>query len=821
MSTILQDLKHGWRVLTRNRGFTAAAIIVLALGIGANVAIFSGLNGLFLRPLPVERPNQLVELGFGQKGAFGEFNFSYPDFRDIQNQESGFLEMFAYDVGLDGLNSGRRTDRVVTSFVTGNYFSVLGLKPAVGRLIVPAEGNPTGDDSVLVLGYSYWKSRFDGDPNVVGKQVSVNGHAFTIVGVAPKGFHGLLSVLDMQAYMPLNMSKIDHGSDNWINQRDTHDLYVLGRLKSGVSLQRARASLKVIAARLSRDYPKTDAGAMPRMFPIREARLSPQPQPGHYDRELIAIGLFLGLATLLLLLACFNVANLLLVRATAQEHEMAVRAALGASRRRLAFQVLTESLLLALLGGGAGILVGAWASDLLSSVNFNVGVNYHFDFGLDWRVFAYTCLAVVIAGFLVGVVPALRGARAFPGDAQHGESRTFSAGRHRLRNLLVVAQIAASMILLIAAGLFARSLGAVEHVNLGFNPHHVLNLSMDTEEAGYTKEKGKEFYKELLARVRSFPGVQSASLAYCVPLGVIEQDDPIYVEGQLPPPGQPATRFFDNQVSPGYFETLGIPILRGRAFSDADKASTRRVAIVNQSMARRLWPNEDPIGRRFKLYSQSDPWTTVVGVARDSKYRSIVGQPIPYFYLPLSQDFDYLETLQVRTLQRPQAMAQAIEQQIHILAQNLPVFHVETMEQSMDGPFGLLDFRLGAALAGVIGLVGLILAVVGVYGVVSYAGNRRTHEIGIRMALGAQPLDIWELVFAQGLAVVMGGVIAGLLGACALARMLTSFIFGVSTYDPVTFVAVAVLMALVAFAACYIPARRAAKVDPMVALRYE
>jgi macrolide transport system ATP-binding/permease protein len=821
MSTILQDMKHGWRVLARNPGFTAAAIIVLALGIGANIAIFSGLNGLFLRPLPVQEPNQLVELGFGQKGVVGEFNFSYPDFRDIRNQETRDLELFAYRVGLDGLSDGRRTDRIITSFVTGDYFTALGLKPALGRLILPSEGDISGSNPVLVLGYSYWKSRFAGDPAVVGKQISVNGRAFTIVGVGPKGFRGLLSVVDMQAYMPLNMSKIDHGTNDWINERHTHGLYVVGRLKPGVALQQARASLKVIAARLSSEYPKTDAGATPRMFPIREARLSPEPQPGHYDREILAITLFLGLAALLLLLACFNVANLLLVRATAREHEMAVRSALGAGRRRLARQVLTESLLLALLGGGAGILVGVWASGLLSSINFNIGVNYHLDFGLDWRVFAYTCAAVVIAGIVVGVVPAMRAARALPGDAQHGESRTVTGGRHRLRNVLVVAQIAASMILLIAAGLFARSLGAVEHIDLGFNPHHVLNLTMDTHQAGYKDAQAREFYKQLLARVRALPGIQFASLAYAVPMSVTESDDPIYVEGQLPPPGQPATRFFDNQVSPGYFETMGIPIVRGRAFTDADKQSTQLVAIVNQTMARRLWPNEDPIGRRFKMYSQSNPWTTVVGVAQDSKYRSIIGKSLPYFYTPLSQDFSNLATLQVRTLQPPQTMAREIEQQIHSLAPDLPVFDVQTMEQALNTPFGLLDFHLGALIAAALGILGLILAVVGVYAVVSYAANRRTHEIGIRMALGAQPGDIWKLVFAQGLAVVMVGVIAGLLGAFAAARMMAGFIFGVSAYDPITFIAVAVLMGFVALAACYIPARRATRVDPMVALRYE
>ncbi|MDE3181157.1 MAG: ABC transporter permease, partial [Acidobacteriota bacterium] len=735
---LVRDLHYGLRQLARNPGFAVAAVVVLALGIGANVAIFCGLNGLFLRPLPVKNPNQLVEFAFGQRGALGEFNFSYPDFRDLRDQMTTVQDIFAYRFGVDGLSDGHHAGRIVTSFVTGNYFAALGLKPALGRLISSEEGNPAGSNPVLVLGYSYWRSRFGGDPRVIGRQVNVDGHAVTIIGVAPKDFRGLLSIVDMQAYLPINMAAIA-GDEHWTEERHTHDLFVFGRLMPGTSLKDARASLAVIGSRLSREYPKIDAAAALRVFPEKDARLSPQPQPGHYARTMIAIWLFLGMAVLLLLLACFNVANIFLVRSTAREHEMAVRAALGASRGRLARQVLAESFLAALLGGGAGILAGAWASRLLSSINFNVGIPYHLDFGLDWRVFAYACAAVVVAAILVGVVPALRAARASAADARLGESRTFAAPRHRLRNTLVAAQIAVSMVLLIAAGLFARSLGAVEHIDLGFHARRVLNLTMNTHEAGYNGAQAKEFYKELLAGVRALPGIRSASLAAIVPLSARESDDAIYVEGRLPPPGQPATRFFDNQVSPGYFETMGISIVRGRAFTEADKSSTRLVAIVNQTMASRLWPNEDPIGRRFKMYNSSNPWTTVVGVARDSKYRSILDASLPYFYLPLSQDFSSDETLEVRTLRPPETMAREIERQIHRLAPDLPVSNVQTMEQAMDTPWGIFDFHLGKWLAGVIGLIGLMLAIVGIYGVVSYAASRRTHEIGIRMALGAQP----------------------------------------------------------------------------------
>ncbi|MGH9404514.1 MAG: ABC transporter permease [Terriglobia bacterium] len=821
LETLGQDIRYGFRQLRRNPGFTAVAVVTLALGIGVNTALFSVLNGIFLRPLPVRDPGQLVELAFGQRGAFGEFNFSYPDFRDIREQDSSFTGMLAYRVGFDGLSDGRSVGRVTASFVTGNYFTLLGLKPARGRLILPSEGNISGSNPVLVLGYDYWKSRFTGNPDVIGKQVSVDGRAMTIVGVAPKGFRGLLSIVEMQAYLPLNMAGLMGRGTRWFTERDTHDLFVLARLKRGQSVDQAQAALDVIAGRLSREHPKTDAGATPRVFPQREARLSPQPQPGHYNREMVAFGLFLGLAILLLLLACFNVANILLVRATAREHEMAVRSALGAGRGRVSRQVLTESLLLAFLGGGAGIVLGIWASAVLSTIHFNIGIPYQLDFGFDWRVAAYTIAAIIAAGIIVGIGPAIRAARARPGEALHDGGRTVARGRHRLRNALVAAQVAASIVLLIAAGLFTRSLAQVQHIDLGFNPSHVLNLSMNLHDAGYSQAQGREFYKELLARVRALPGVRSASLAALIPLGVGENDDAIYIEGQSRVPGRPATRLFDNQVSPGYFEAMQIPILRGRAFTEADNQLAPLVALINQAMAHRFWPNQDALGKRFKVDSESNPWTTVVGIAKDGKYRSVVGATPPYFYLPLAQDYSAVETLEVRTALAPESAAGEIERQIHELAPDLPLFDIQTMEESLNNPYGLLDFHLGAGIAATLGLLGLILAVIGVYGVVSYAASRRTHEIGIRMALGAQPGDIWKMVFKQGLVVVGAGVIAGLLLAGGAARLLSGFLFGVSVYDPLTFAGVAVLLSVVALLACLIPARRVAKVHPMDALRYE
>jgi predicted permease len=822
MGTLLADLRYGLRMLARNPGFTAVAVLTLGLGIGANTAIFSAVNALFVRTIGVQNPGALVSLGFSHKKDVGFSLVSYPDFQDMQRQAGQSADLFAYRWGIDGLSEGDRADQISANYVTGNYFTALGVKPALGRLILPSEGGVPGADPVMVLGYSYWKTRFGGDPSIIGREVRVDGHPVTIVGVAQKGFRGVLNEAEVPAYLPLNMSSIE-GFGDLLTNRDARALFALGRLRRGASLQQAQASMNVIATRLSEQYPKTDLGANIWLLPQREAAINPLAKPGEYQREWAAAGLFLALAILVLFLACFNVANILLVRATTREHEMAVRAALGAPRHRLVRQLLTESLLLAFFGCAAGITVGSWGSSLLGSIHEVGGaLPVNLNFGLDGRVLAYAVGAAILAALVVGAVPAHRAARVDPGEALHEGGRTVAGGRRRLRSILVVAQVAGSMVLLIVAGLFTRSLQRAQQMDLGFNPAQVLNLTMDPHEAGYSEAQGREFYRDLLARVRALPGVQSASLALSVPASQFADYDAVYVEGHLPRPGEAPPTISVNHVSTAYFETMGIPIRSGRAFLDSDTATAPRVAVINQTMARELWPNEDALGRRFRMNGESGPLTQVVGIARDCNYINLLAKATPYIYVPLAQEYVSLETLQVRTKAAPESMIGDVEEQVHSLASGLPIFGVETMEQGLNSGFaGFYAFHLGAYLAAALGLLGLILAVVGVYGVISYSASQRTHEIGIRMALGARPGDIWQIAFRQGLAIVGVGALIGILAALALTRVMASFLYGVSAHDPLTYLGVTLLIVAVTLLACYVPARRATSVDPMVALRYQ
>jgi putative ABC transport system permease protein len=818
ISELGQDIRYGLRQLQRNPGFTAVAVLMLALGIGANTAIFSVVNGLFLRGLAVRSPGELVSMGF-QQGKTAIPVFSYPDLKDIGDQAGSLMEVLGYKFGIDGLSEGGHADRIITNYVTGNYFSVLGVKPALGRLILPSEGLPGHSDSIIVLGYAYWKSRFGGDPHVIGKRVQIDGERVTIVGVAPRGFHGPLKEVDIQAFMPLNMVRLSFGFP--LQNRDARGVFALGRLKPGVTLAEAQAALNVIANRLAQKYPTTDARAGIHVYPQVDAALTPMPQPGMYQKELAVMALFLTLAALVLLLACVNVANILLVRATAREHEMTVRAALGAPGGRLVRQLLTESLLLALFGCAAGVLVGAWASSALSLIYIHMGLPISLNFGLDWNVLGYSAVAALLAGMIVGILPALRASRANPGAALHEGGRTTSARHNRLRNVLVVAQVAGSIVILTVAGLFTRSLLKARQMGLGFNSSHLTNFAMDPHEIGYNEARGKEFYKNLLERVRALPGVKSAALAFTYPSnGVYINASSVYVEGHLPPKGEPPPTIYVNNVSPDYFKTLGIPIVEGRPFADTDTAKAQGVAVINETMARQFWPKEDPIGKQFTLGSATGKAVEVVGVARDSKYYDLFSKPIPYFYRCLDQEYISIQTLQVRSMLPPATLDRQVERQIHELAPGLPVFDVQTMKQALEEG-GFYQFRLSAYFAAALGLLGLILATVGVYGVTSYSTSQRSREIGIRMALGARPGDIWRSVFRQGLVIVGMGAVAGVVIALGLTRVMSHMLFGVTASDPVTYLGATILIAAVTLLACYIPARRATKVDPMVALRYE
>jgi predicted permease len=789
-----------------------------------NTTIFSVINGMLLRPLPVPHAEQLAVLAMGHPGMSGFDRFSYPDYQDISRQTNVFSGLLAYRITLTALSADRKVDQAILTRVSGNYFSALGIYAAAGRLILPSEGQTPGADPILVLGYSYWKKRFAGDSQVIGKHVEVNGHPVTIVGVAPKGFHGAYAILDSDGYVPLSASIGSKGMEEnsveelW-TQRGDRSLSLLGRLKSGVSLKQAQASLTVAAQHISEQYPATDKGMSVTAFPEKLARPDPDP-----DNSLPKVAVaFTILAALVLLVACFNIANVLLVRVTVRQREMGIRAALGAGRWRLVRQHLTESMLLALLGGGAGLLLANWAAGFLSSLPLGTNLPISFNFEPDLRVYVYALVSVLVSTVMVGLIPALRVARYDVNSVLREGGRTASEGRRRhiARNTLVVAQLAGSLLLLIVAGLFVRSLNKAQQTYLGFDPNHVVNFSLDVQQMGLDKTHGEQFFRQVDERMRALPGVVSVAQAFVVPMGVVSTDGAVTVEGRPVEPGEHVPTVMYNDVTPSYFDTLRMPILSGRAFTDADSERAPAVAIINQTMARQFWSSENPLGKRFSIKGPSGPFIEVVGIVQDAKYKSVVDEPTPFFYFPLSQVYVDFRTVHVRTSLPPEKLQRDIETNLHALAPDIPVKEMQTMTQALQGINGFFFFRFGAQLTSTMGLLGLILAVVGVYSVVSYAAVQRTHEIGIRMALGAAPQDILRMVLRQSVVVVGVGLAVGLAAAFAGTRAIASLIVGVRPTDATTFVTVVILLAVIALVACWIPARRATRVNPLVALRYE
>jgi macrolide transport system ATP-binding/permease protein len=819
LDTLVQDVQFGARVLRKNPGFTIMAVLTLALGIGVNTAIFSMVNSLLLRPMPVPNPEQITVLAYQQERGSLRTDFSYGDFRDLRKQTAAvFSGLAGYQIGLDGISTNGRGERLLTGYVSGNFFSMLSLQPALGRLILPSEGEAPNADPVVVLGYAYWKSHFAGNPAVIGSKVSVNGHPVTIVGVAPESFHGPYALLEMQAYLPFGMLAIEGGPPEFMTDRKVRDVFVVGRLQASTDIGQAQQVLNVVAGRLAAEYPKENKGLSIRVFP--EVRARPNPDPDN-TIGIVSI-LFLCLAGLVLLLACGNVANILLVRATVREREMAIRTALGAGRVRLIRQLLTESILLALFGSAAGVALGCAGSAVLSSIQIQTDLPVRFDFGLDWRILAYAVAAALLAGIVVGIVPALRSSRGNLNAVLRTGGRGVVRNKNTLRTTLVVAQVAGSLMLLVVAGLFTRSLTQARRTNLGFNPGHLLNLSMDPVEIAYSKDQSLAFFKELLQRVRTMPGVESACTAAFVPMGYINNADTVEIPGYEIPPGQPPVRLDGNVVYGDYFQTLEIPVLRGRVFSEADDSKTRYVAVINDAMAKKFWPNQDPIGRTFRINADMQRPVEIVGIVGDARYNGVTGAIRPYFYIPYLQHFDLfsMQTLQVRTSSSAGTMLPELQRTIGNLAPQLPVFDVKTMEQGLNTLNGFLLFQIGAGLAAALGILGLILAVVGVYGVISYATSQKTQEIGIRLALGANPGNILKSVLGQGLLIIGIGLLIGLGAAFAAARLIADFVT-VSPTDPLTYIFVSMLLALVALAACYVPAHRAMRVDPMIALRYE
>ncbi len=813
-----RDVTTAWRMLRKTPGFTWAAILTLALGIGANVAIFSIVDAVLLRPLPARNPGQLVVLAYEQRGGKLESYFSYPNMRDIRGQTKVvFSGMATYRTSFDGLGANGHAQRVLSAYVSGNFFSLLGLWPALGRLIEPSEGGVYSAHPEIVLSYAFWKSQFGGDRGVVGRSVSLNGHPVTVVGVGPRGFHGVFPFVETQVYLPMSMMMVENWmSRSLLQDRNGGPFQIWARLRRGVSVAQAQAALNVVAARLASEHPKSDAKFSLAAIPETLARpipMQPNPVPA-------VAALFMALGAMVLVLACVNVANLLLVRAVSRGRELAIRAALGCSRGRLVRQLLTESLLLAFLGGAGGVLLGMWICGEIGSVSFSPGLPLLLDFPFDWRVFLFAFGAALFTGILVGILPALRASRVAPGAILHEAGRSVTSGRQRLRSVLVVAQVAGSLMLLVVAALFARSLERVQHLHLGFDSAHVLNASMDPSEIGYSDAQARVFYKEMLERARALPGVRSAAIAYTIPMRTYTPEmDFIDVEGYTTPPGQPKPLVNFNSVSPGYFRTMRIPLVRGRTFTAADNRNAQYVAIVNEAMAKKFWPDEDPIGQRLRLIHSAGQWREVVGVVSDSRMLTPFGKIAPFFFIPFAQNFASYATLQLRTLGPAASAIPEARNLIRSLAPGLPVFDVGTMREAISGS-GYLIFRFGAVLAAALGLLGLVLALVGVYGVTSYAASQRTREIGIRMALGARPAQILKITFGQGAILVGTGLVIGLAGALGAARLAASFLI-VSPTDPLTFIAVPIVLAAVALAACYLPARRAMRIEPTQALRFE
>ena len=819
LESLAQDIRFGLRMLAKSPGVTIVIVVTLALGIGANTAIFGIVNGFLLRPLPVRDPEQIAVLAIQQKDSpVGSSGFAYPEFVDFREQAKTFSDVFAIVLSNVQLAFKGESEQCFANYVSRGFFTALGVTPATGRLFLPNEGETPGEPLIAVLGYSYWQKRFHGDAGVVGQQIEINGKAATIVGVVPRRFQGMYSIAEMDLYLPLSAITTEEDPNLFWNNRDQRRMLAFGRLKPGISLRQAQDSLDVIAARLAAQYPATDKWFTVRAVPEKLSR----PIPYANNAFVAFSGLFMVLAAFVLLLACMNVENILLACGASRQHEMATRAALGAGRARLICQMLTESVLLSTLGGAAGLVLGMWVDHLTSSLRLP-NIPLHVDTTFDWRLFGFAVGCALATGVIVGLFPALQASAANLNSVLHegGQRSSFGLGHAGARNFLVIAQVAGSFALLIAAGLFVRSLQSVQSFHLGFNPDHVLNVIMDPHEAGYDEARTSAFYREIESRVRALPGVESASLASYVPMGGFPSKASIFVQGRTIPPGQHAPLVLLNRVDPPYFDTMHVALFRGRAFLDSDNETAPPVAIVNQTMAADFWPHEDPIGKYFRMNNDSTPPIEVVGVTGDGKYQTVNEDAQPFFYLPLAQSFASKRALQIRTLVPPESLAGPVREQISELAPNLSIMDIETMSQSLNGALGFLVFRLAAIFAAVLGMIGLILGVVGVYGVVSFTASQRTREIGIRLALGATSRDILRLVWKQGIRLVIVGVAVGAIAAWSLTRAMTHMLAGISPGDPVTYIAVTILMAAVGLLACWIPARRAMRVDPMVALRYE
>ena len=846
LETLAQDLRYGLRQLRRNPGFTVVAVLTLALGIGANTAIFSLVNAVMLRNLPVRDPGRLVlfsdnpdaSLGMGSGGISSgqQRTFSYPFYQEVRDHSRLFEGICAFQTPEDMLTvrpqaGGTGGVQVAEGkMVSGNFFSVLGVNAALGRTLTPADDQPNAPP-VGVVSFSYWQNKLGGGPSIVGSTLDIDSIPFTVVGVAPAGFYGVRVMrspadfwlpLALRPRLPLTVmpqakSLLSDSNASWLN--------MMGRLKPGVSIAQARAEIdgelrQYVAGRIGSKMTSLERQRIQHAYVELVPGGRGLSEMRHNYSEPLCI--LLAIVGLVLLIACANVANLLLARATARHKEMAMRMALGGSRGRLVRQVLVESALLAVAGGVAGAFLAFWGVHVLVAM---VAARVPLNVRPDLAVLAFAAGVVALAVILSGLVPAIRAARVDlvpalkAGSAQKVGQRTGL----KLDKSLVTFQIAASLLLIVGAALLVHSLVNLENQDLGFRPQHVLLLHINTELAGYRSKQLHSLYRELLDRVRALPGVRSASMGSTSPMSGSQGAFNVSVEGQPLPsdPGHPQVVL----VSPGYFKTEGMLVVAGRAISARDTETSPPVAVVNQAFARKFIPRGNPIGTRLSSGTPfQPPGMEIVGVAQDAKYSSAREPAGPMVFVSAFQMESafisgYVNEFEVRTTGDPAAVTGEVRQAIHEIDSNLPITNVTTQSAQVNDSLG--QQRALSVLTGFFGVLSLLLACVGLYGIMAYSVARRTHEIGIRMALGAEKRDVLRMVIGQGLKLAVIGVAIGIAGAMALTRFLSSLLYGVTPTDPLTFIAVSLILIAVALLACYIPARRAAKVDPMVALRYE
>ena len=814
MSTFLQDLRHAFRVMAKAPGFAAIAILTLALGIGGNATVFSWIRSILLNPIPsVARSEQMVAVESIMPS--GEYHTSsYPDWKDFRAQNHVFSDVIGFEIS--GANMSLRNEepaeRVWGIIATENYFDALGVHAAMGGVFHEQPNQAPNSDPYIVLSNGLWRRRFGSDPNVVGKVVHLNGHPFTVIGVVPRQFFGTIVGIEAQYFVPMMMQPQVLPGES-IEERNPTFVHIMGRLKPGVSIAEAQADLGTIAANLAKEYPTTSENVGVYVAEVWKAHYGVQ------DFLRSVLGFLMVIASLVLLIACVNVANLLLARATVREREIAIRAAMGASRSRLLRQMLAESIVLALAGGLGGIFLALWGAKLLT---FFTPPAKHLPIGLllgvDKTVLAFTLVLSIATGIIFGMVPAWRGSRTNLNESLKSAGRTAATGgsTHRLRDALVIAEVVFATVLLVCAGLLIRSMHNAEEVGPGFNTGHVALAAFDLRTSGYSSTEAPIYYGRLLEQVRTLPGVESASFERYVPLWFTGRSySPVEIDGYTPGPGEDMNIDL-NMVGAGYFRTLQIPMIAGRDFSDQDRADAPKVVIINQTMANRFWPGQDATGHRVHVWGD---WRTVAGVARDVKYHRMNEPAESFLYVPLLQAHGTDANLIVRS----QLPAQTVVDAVRTAAKSLDS-KVQPLEA--DDLAGLLHVsmfanRTAASLASVLGILGLLLASLGIYGVLSYSVSQRVREIGIRVALGAQRKHVLRLVVGKGLQLAIFGAAVGAAAALAVTRGMGSLLFGVSASDPVTFVAVAIGVSAVAALAAYLPARRAMRVDPMVALRYE